>query len=449
MVAVNFLFARSKAVTPPIGLMSSLICAARHAARRGASPRLARRQLSTAPGYNPFESRGALGYTPPLTTPLSVFAINPAVLRTEYAVRGEIVLRAAQIRDQLKRDASLGRPSSFPFDGLVECNIGNPQALRQQPISFNRQVLALLTMPEMLGWPSVRDNFPPDALARAEEYLSYIPEGLGAYTESQGFKFVRDQVAAFITSRDEGVRASADDIFLTDGASKGVQMLLKMILCDPLHGALVPVPQYPLYSASLALDSCQMLGYGLCEANDWSLPVEELERSLNESRNRGVQARVLVVINPGNPTGNSLPLENMRDIVRFCANENLVLMADEVYQENVYREGRPFHSFKKVLKQMPEGEPPLQLVSFHSTSKANAFFLSLPICRTPTFAICQKLNSKNPPNVVSLEPAPPPVPSLYKPTPPHTPPHPLEGGWRVVVLPVWCRCFHTSTCRLL
>lgn len=142
-----------------------------------------------------------------------------------------------------------------------------------------------------------------------------------------------------------------------------------MILCDPLHGALVPVPQYPLYSASLALDSCQMLGYGLCEANDWSLPVEELERSLNESRNRGVQARVLVVINPGNPTGNSLPLENMRDIVRFCANENLVLMADEVYQENVYREGRPFHSFKKVLKQMPEGEPPLQLVSFHSTSK--------------------------------------------------------------------------------
>merc|ERR1711967_58175 len=99
--------------------MSSLICAARHAARRGASPRLARRQLSTAPGYNPFESRGALGYTPPLTTPLSVFAINPAVLRTEYAVRGEIVLRAAQIRDQLKRDASLGRPSSFPFDGLV------------------------------------------------------------------------------------------------------------------------------------------------------------------------------------------------------------------------------------------------------------------------------------------------------------------------------------------
>lgn len=42
--------------------------------------------------------------------------------------------------------------------------------------------------------------------------------------------------------------------------------------------------------------------------------------------------QALVVINPGNPTGNSLPVENMKDIVSFCVKHNLVLMADEVYQ---------------------------------------------------------------------------------------------------------------------
>ena len=46
---------------------------------------------------------------------------------------------------------------------------------------------------------------------------------------------------------------------------------------------------------------------------------------------RGTQVRSLVVINPGNPTGNSLPYQNMVDVVHFCAKHNLVLMADEVY----------------------------------------------------------------------------------------------------------------------
>ena len=69
---------------------------------------------------------------------------------------------------------------------------------------------------------------------------------------------------------------------------------------------------------------------------------------LNEAIANGVVPRALAVINPGNPTGNSLPLENMKAVVRFCSKHNLVLMADEVYQENIYDSALPFHSFKKV-----------------------------------------------------------------------------------------------------
>jgi aspartate/methionine/tyrosine aminotransferase len=76
--------------------------------------------------------------------------------------------------------------------------------------------------------------------------------------------------------------------------------------------------------------------------------VQELEKALERALVRSVIPRALVVINPGNPTGNSLPLENMQAVVRFCSKHNLVLLADEVYQENIYDSSLPFHSFKKV-----------------------------------------------------------------------------------------------------
>merc|ERR1712182_125965 len=50
------------------------------------------------------------------------------------------------------------------------------------------------------------------------------------------------------------------------------------------------------------------------------------------------------VINPGNPTGQCLSEENMRDVVKFCEREGIALMADEVYQQNVYAEGKALSS---------------------------------------------------------------------------------------------------------
>ena len=62
---------------------------------------------------------------------------------------------------------------------------------------------------------------------------------------------------------------------------------------------------------------------------------------------------------------------SQRDLVtvcKFCAENGIVLMADEVYQRNVYAEGKKFISAKKVALETP-GCGNLQLVSFHSTSK--------------------------------------------------------------------------------
>ena len=126
-----------------------------------------------------------------------------------------------------------------------------------------------------------------------------------------------------------------------------------------------PAPVHP--PMALACLQAHMLGYELVEEEGWALPIPVLEQKLAQAKADGVETRALVVINPGNPTGNTLSEANMKEIVHFCDKHGLVLMADEVYQENVYEQALPFLSFKKVVKEM--GADSVQLVSFHSTSK--------------------------------------------------------------------------------
>lgn len=65
---------------------------------------------------------------------------------------------------------------------------------------------------------------------------------------------------------------------------------------------MIPVPQYPLYSATLSEYGAHQIAYYLDEENNWALNIDELERALNESQPHCVP-RGIVIINPGNPTG--------------------------------------------------------------------------------------------------------------------------------------------------
>ena len=78
-------------------------------------------------------------------------------------------------------------------------------------------------------------------------------------------------------------------------------------------------PQYPLYSASIALYGGTQVGYELDEANAWGMPVETLRAKLANARSYGINVRGLAVINPGNPTGNCLSYDNIAEIVRTLA----------------------------------------------------------------------------------------------------------------------------------
>ncbi|KAL9304219.1 hypothetical protein ACSQ67_021482 [Phaseolus vulgaris] len=296
--------------------------------------------------------------------PVTAQNINPKVLKCEYAVRGEVVTLAQNLQKDLQAN-----PSSHPFDEILYCNIGNPQSLGQAPITFFREVLALSDHPALLDKSETQGLFSADAIERAWQIVEQIPgRATGAYSHSQGVKGLRDTIAAGIEERD-GFPCNPDDIFMTDGASPAVHNMMQLLIRSENDGILCPIPQYPLYSASITLHGGFLVPYYLDEATGWGLEIPELKKQLEAAKSKGISVRALVVINPGNPTGQVLAEENQRNIVDFCKQEGLVLLADEVYQENVYVPEKKFHSFKKVSRSMGYGENDITLVSFQSVSK--------------------------------------------------------------------------------
>lgn len=112
------------------------------------------------------------------------------------------------------------------------------------------------------------------------------------------------------------------------------------------------------------------MGYYLNEESGWDLNLEELENRLSDAKSRGIEVVAFVLINPGNPTGQVLSEQSVKDVVMFCAKHRLVLLADEVYQENVYTQDATFFSCKRAAHETGLlSEDAIELVSFHSTSK--------------------------------------------------------------------------------
>ena len=283
--------------------------------------------------------------------------VNKNIVELEYAVRGRIPQRAAVLKKEGKQ--------------IIPCNIGNPQALGQKPITFYRDVLSLIENPKLIererniGGFSTISNY---ALELADNLLGNMETGLGAYTESKGFAFIRESVAQYIDRRDEigssqpSLQSNPDNIFLTDGASEGAKAVLELLITNNKDGIMIPIPQYPLYSATIRRCGGKQVNYYPDEDDDWSLNIESLEESINSALKDGINVKAIVVINPANPTGAILSDDSIKQVINFADKYDLAIIADEVYQENLY--GGKFTSFAKAV-----GDRKIPLFSLHSVSK--------------------------------------------------------------------------------
>lgn len=194
---------------------------------------------------------------------------------------------------------------------------------------------------------------------------------VGSYTDSAGIEVIRKHVSQYIQDRDHGIPSYHDDIILSTGASGAIKNILALFHADTggkRSGVMVPIPQYPLYSATIAEFDMNQVEYYLDEEHKWGLDIKELDRSIQEAR-KTCNPRVIVVINPGNPTGQVLTRENIEQIIKFAYKEKLFIFADEVYQDNVYDKDSKFYSFKRVMKEMGEPYANMEMASFMSVSK--------------------------------------------------------------------------------
>ena len=104
-----------------------------------------------------------------------------------------------------------------PFSSVIKANIGDAHAMGNKPITFIRQVLALITYPPLLD----TEEFPEDAKSRARVILGGCKGGsVGSYSDSPGLEVIRRHVAEYIMKRDGGIECDWKNIILCAGASE-------------------------------------------------------------------------------------------------------------------------------------------------------------------------------------------------------------------------------------
>ena len=189
----------------------------------------------SAPGLT-VDASTASSSPPSTTKQLTPETINPNLLRMEYAVRGQVVNAADKISADLNSNKNDESKNDRSFDKIVYTNIGNPQSVGQQPLTWPRQVSALVDLPDAVGvdHPLAHRMFPSDAIARAREIkVGLGGSGSGAYSHSKGARIFRDDVVSFLRARDgPEVPADPETVYLSNGASTSIGQLLTALISD-------------------------------------------------------------------------------------------------------------------------------------------------------------------------------------------------------------------------
>ena len=185
-----------------------------------------------------------------------------------------------------------------------------------------------------------------EAAARA------MRDGHNGYLPSPGIPAAREAVAADYTAR--GVPLAPDRVLITTGTSEAIDLALNALVNEG-DEVLVPSPTYPLYTAVLAKINAQPRYYRTDPDCDWLPDLDHL-RSLVTPR-----TRVLVSIDPNNPTGAVYPPSTRRALIVFAEKHGLTILADEVYGELGYDGTVP------LLGTLDADAP---IISFSSLSKA-------------------------------------------------------------------------------
>ena len=201
-----------------------------------------------------------------------------------YDIRGPVLQRARQMEDEGQR--------------IIKLNIGNPA-------SFGFEV------PEEIQLDVIRN------MGEA-----------GGYTDSKGLFAPRKAIMHQTQSKHiSGV--TVDDIIIGNGVSELIVMAMQALVNNG-DQVLVPMPDYPLWTAAVTLAGGSARHYMCDEVTSWLPDLKDIESKITAN------TRGIVVINPNNPTGALYPVEILQGIIDIARHHGLVIFADEIYDKVLY-----------------------------------------------------------------------------------------------------------------
>ncbi|WP_307976367.1 pyridoxal phosphate-dependent aminotransferase [uncultured Streptococcus sp.] len=146
------------------------------------------------------------------------------------------------------------------------------------------------------------------------------------YSDSKGIFSARKAIMQYYQLQD--IHVSMDDIYVVNGVSEGISMSMQALLDDG-DEVLVPMPDYPLWTACISLAGGTAVHYVCDEAADWYPDIADIKSKITSN------TKAIVLINPNNPTGAVYPRDILDEIVEIARQNDLIIFSDEVYDRLV------------------------------------------------------------------------------------------------------------------
>lgn len=175
-------------------------------------------------------------------------------------------------------------------------------------------------------------NPAPFGFEAPQEILSDVaknlPKAIG-YSDSKGIFAARKAILQYYQAKGLLDATNVNDVYLGNGVSELIVMTMQALLNNG-DEVLVPMPDYPLWTAATNLAGGSAVHYVCDETNDWQPNINDIKCKIT------AHTRAIVVINPNNPTGSVYSQDLLQQIVQVAKEHNLIIMADEIYDRVLY-----------------------------------------------------------------------------------------------------------------
>ena len=160
-------------------------------------------------------------------------------------------------------------------------------------------------------------------------------EALRYEPQPKGLLAAREAIGGYYAER--GSPINADDLILTTSTSEAYSFVFRL-LCDPGDAVLVPSPSYPLFDFLAEIQDVKLVPYELVYDHGWQIDFTSLARGIERA---DAHCRAVLVVHPNNPTGSYVKLRESEELNRICAENDLAIIADEVFLDYSLSEQRP------------------------------------------------------------------------------------------------------------